>query len=539
MEKRKLGFWEIWNMSFGFMGIQFGWALQMANMSPIYEYLGAKPEEIPMLWLAAPLTGLVVQPIIGAWSDRTWTSLGRRKPFFLVGAILSSIALVFMPNSTALWMAAGLLWILDASINVSMEPFRAFVVDMLPEKQQSKGFAMQSFMIGVGAVIASALPWLLGNVFGVVNDSEAGGIPDTVKWSFYLGAVAFLGAVIWTVIKTKPYPPSSEELALMKERRGMREVLAEVAHGIANMPVTMRRVALVQFFTWPGLFLMWFYYSSSVSVDIFDANPPTSSFVESWEEGDIADRAKAYVFQDQAYLPLMEGSILEKNSKEFLDATKWFAIPKIGGWEEGVQYQMDIRVYFNDTLWTFQGPEANNQQNEIPSSKNDSWEVSQYSSETYTDGVEFAGLTLAFYNLVTFLFALLLPRLVNALGKRITHLLCLSCGGVGLISVAFVSEPNMLFVSMTGVGIAWASILSMPYAMLAPSLPAKKVGLYMGIFNFFIVLPEILASLGFGWMMEHMLDGNRMYAVVIGGGLMLLAGLLTLRVSPKVDVELT
>ena len=199
------------------MGIQFGWGLQMANMSPIYEYLGAQPEEIPMLWLAAPLTGLVVQPIIGAWSDKTWTRLGRRKPFFLVGAILSSIALVFMPNSTALWMAAGLLWILDASINVSMEPFRAFVVDMLPEKQHSKGFAMQSFMIGVGAVVASALPWLLGNVFGVVNDPAAGGIPATVKWSFYLGAVAFLGAVLWTVFKTKPHPPTEEELAAMQE----------------------------------------------------------------------------------------------------------------------------------------------------------------------------------------------------------------------------------------------------------------------------------------------------------------------------------
>lgn len=433
MEKRTLGFWEIWNMSFGFMGIQFGWGLQMANMSPIYEYLGAKPEEIPMLWLAAPLTGLIVQPIIGAWSDRTWTSLGRRKPFFLVGAILSSIALVFMPNSTALWMAAGLLWILDASINVSMEPFRAFVVDMLPEKQHSKGFAMQSFMIGVGAVVASALPWLLGNVFGVVNDPEVGGIPATVKWSFYLGAFAFLGAVLWTVVKTRPYPPSPEELAAMKNRRGMGEIMTEVVFGITHMPTTMRRVALVQFFTWPGLFLMWFYYSSAVAVDIFHAEPGTAD---------------------------------------------------------------------------------------------------------YTKGVEFAGLTLAFYNLVTFLFALNLPQLAKRLGKRMTHLVCLVSGAVGLISVAFVSDANMLFVSMTGVGIAWASILSMPYAMLAPSLPREKVGLYMGIFNFFIVLPEILASLGFGWLMEHVLEGNRMHAVMVGGGLMLLAGLFTLRVSPEVDVEL-
>ena len=329
MEKRNLSFWEIWNMSFGFMGIQFGWGLQMANMSPIYEYLGAQPEEIPMLWLAAPLTGLVVQPIIGAWSDKTWTRLGRRKPFFLVGAILSSIALVFMPNSTALWMAAGLLWILDASINVSMEPFRAFVVDMLPEKQHSKGFAMQSFMIGVGAVVASALPWLLGNVFGVVNDPEAGGIPATVKWSFYLGAVAFLGAVLWTVFKTKPHPPTEDELAAMQESKGVVEVAKEVWHGITNMPSVMKRVALVQFFTWPGLFLMWFYYSSAVAVDVFEAAP---------------------------------------------------------------------------------------------------------ASPEYTEGVEFAGLTLAFYNLVTFLFALALPKMASTLGKRMTHA-CVPAHGGGRLDV--------------------------------------------------------------------------------------------------------
>ncbi len=432
MEKRNLNFWEIWNMSFGFMGIQFGWGLQMANMSPIYEYLGAQPEQIPMLWLAAPLTGLVVQPIIGAWSDKTWTKLGRRKPFFLVGAILSSVALVFMPNSTALWMAAGLLWILDASINVSMEPFRAFVVDMLPEKQHSKGFAMQSFMIGVGAVVASALPWLLGNVFGVVNDPQAGGIPATVKWSFYLGAVAFLGAVLWTVFKTKPHPPTEQELAKMQESQGVAEVAKEVWHGITHMPAVMKRVALVQFFTWPGLFLMWFYYSSAVAVDVFEAAP---------------------------------------------------------------------------------------------------------ASPEYTKGVEFAGLTLAFYNLITFLFALALPKMASSLGKRMTHAVCLLMGAAGLMSVSVVPSASWLFVSMTGVGVAWASILSMPYAMLAPSLPPAKVGLFMGIFNFFIVLPEIIASLGFGWLMEHVLGGDRMAAVMIGGGLMALAAVLSFRVPSSVDVE--
>jgi len=272
--KPRLSFWQIWNMSFGFMGIQFGWGLQMANMSAIYEYLGAKPEEIPMLWLAAPLTGLIVQPIIGYMSDRTWTSLGRRRPYFLVGAILSSIALVFMPNSSAIWMAAGLLWILDASINVSMEPFRAFVVDMLPDEQHSKGFAMQSLMIGIGAVIASALPWMMSNWFGISNESVLGSIPDSVKFSFYIGAVAFFGAVMYTIFTTKPYPPADIEAfrAKNKQSQGAGKAIREIVDAIVNMPQTMRQVALVQFFTWPGLFLMWFYYSVAVANNIFGAS---------------------------------------------------------------------------------------------------------------------------------------------------------------------------------------------------------------------------------------------------------------------------
>lgn len=429
-EKPTLSFWQIWNMSFGFMGIQFGWGLQMANMSAIYEYLGAKPEDIPMLWLAAPLTGLIIQPIIGYMSDRTWTRLGRRRPYFLVGAILSSIALIFMPNSSAIWMAAGLLWILDASINVSMEPFRAFVVDMLPEKQHSKGFAMQSFMIGVGAVIASALPWMMSNWFGVSNHAVEGGIPDSVKFSFYLGAVAFIGAVMVTIVTTKPYPPADMEAfrKFQAEGRGVKNALREIGNAIVNMPTTMRQVALVQFFTWPGLFLMWFYYSVAVARNVFGA-------------------------------------------------------------EEG--------------------------------------------SQAYTEGIEFAGLTLAYYNFVTFLFALALPWLANRISMKYTHALCLTLGGLGLISVKFVTDPSMLFVSMTGVGIAWASILSMPYAMLGNSLPKEKIGVYMGIFNFFIVLPEIIASLGFGWVMESVLDNDRLSAVMLGGGLMLIAALFTLRIQMR------
>ncbi len=425
MDKPTLNFWQIWNMSFGFLGIQFGWALQMANMSSIYEYLGAKAEEIPMLWLAAPLTGLLVQPIIGYMSDRTWTRLGRRKPYFLVGAILSSICLVLMPNSPTLWMAAGLLWILDASINVSMEPFRAFVADMLPRPQQTRGFAMQSFFIGLGAVIASALPWIMVNWFGFSAAAAAGEVPITVRISFYIGAVAFLSAVIYTIATTKEYPPTDMAAfeAEKKKNAGLFSGANEILHSVANMPKTMKQLALVQFFTWPGLFLMWFYFAPAVARDVMGA-PDTNS-------------------------PL------------------------------------------------------------------------------YAEGTAWAGLCFSFYSLITFAFSFVLPNVASALGRKTTHAVCLLAGAVGLISVGFIHDKYWLLASMVGVGIAWASILSMPYAMLVRHLPPAKIGIFMGIFNFFIVIPEILAALGFGWIMEHWLNNDRGLAVMLGGGLLILAALLT------------
>jgi maltose/moltooligosaccharide transporter len=430
--KPRLSFWQIWNMSFGFFGIQFGWSLQMSNMSAIYEYLHAKPEDIPLLFLAAPLTGLIVQPIVGYFSDHTWHPIfGRRRPYFMAGAILSTIALVWMPNSSALWMAAGLLWIMDTSINISMEPFRAFVADKLDESQRTSGFAMQSLMIGLGASIASALPWVLRNWFNFHDEHISGTIPSTVKFSFYIGAVAFLVSVVYTVLTSKEYPPvgiTSKEKA-KETRKGFGGGLGEISHAILNMPKRMRKLALVQFFTWPGLFLMWFYYSPAVARNIYNAVSETD--------------------------PL------------------------------------------------------------------------------YTKGVEFAGLTLSFYNIVTFLFALVLPLIADKIGRKFTHGLCLLAGALGLISVAFISNPNLLFVSMTGVGIAWASILSMPYAMLSGCLPENKVGIYMGIFNFFIVLPEIIASLFFGWIMSHLLENNRLTAVMIGGVLMIVAALLCLRINEE------
>ena len=429
MEKPRRSYWQIWNMSFGFLGIQFGWGLQMANMSAIYEYLGARADQIPILWLAAPLTGLIVQPIIGHASDRTWGMLGRRRPYFLVGAILSSSALMLMPRSSALWMAAGLLWILDASINVSMEPFRAFVADLLPDDQRTSGFAMQSLFIGLGAVVASALPWLLTKYLRVNNVSSSGSIPATVKISFYTGAAAFLGAVLWTTFTTREYPPEDlEEFRRGKsERRGLVQNAREILESIAGMPATMRQLAWVQVFTWLGLFCMWLYFPVAVAHNVFGAH-------------------------DQ-------------------------------------------------------------------------------STALYGDGVAWAGICFAMYSAVCFGFSFLLPAIAGKLTRRLTHSLCLACGALGLISVFFIHEKYLLLLSMTGVGIAWASTLAMPYAILAGSLPEKKTGVYMGIFNFFIVIPEITASLLFGWVMLHVLNNNRLAAVIAGGVFMLLAAILMQRVQ--------
>ncbi|HUJ09086.1 MAG TPA: MFS transporter [Verrucomicrobiae bacterium] len=429
----RLSFWQIWNMSFGFLGIQFGWGLQMANMSPIYKYLGASDAQIPMLWLAAPLTGFIIQPIIGAMSDRTWGPLGRRRPYFLVGAILSSLALIAMPNSGTLWMAAGLLWVLDASINVSMEPFRAFVADKLPEEQRGSGFAMQSFFIGVGAVVADLLPWALRKWFGVTNEtSAANAIPLNVRIAFYLGAAAFLGAVLWTIFSSPEYPPEDLEAFRKKkaEHRGFAHFTGEIFSALREMPSTMRRLALMQFFTWLGLFCMWLHFSN--------------------------------------------------------------AVPVVFG-------------------------------------------TSDASSEVFKRGAEWAGVCYALKDAVTFVAAFALMAAAQKRDRRHIHSVCLLLGGLGLLAVGFIhgeQQKDWLLLALGLGGIAWASILSMPYAILAGALPPQRMGVYMGIFNFFIVLPEIVAALTFGPLVKHLLGGNLVYAVMAGGGFMLLAALLVLWVPP-------
>lgn len=472
MSKPRLSFREIFNMSFGFLGIQFGFGLQLANMSAIYTKLGAAPSKIPILWLAGPMTGLIVQPIIGSMSDRTWNALGRRRPYFLTGAILSSIALFFMPDSPALWVAASMLWVLDASINISMEPFRAFVADKLPPEQRTVGFVMQSFFIGIGAAIANALPAILDQ-FGVTGNAT-NGIPLSVMWAFKLGAAAFLLAVLWTVLTSKEYPPEDME-AFRREKAshktfhlnakflligavaglllgvarghlvehaltiwhmviggGIGAIIGlvlsgpEVGSAIAEMPKTMKQLAVVQFFTWLGLFCMWMFFGLATAQQIFGT--------------------------------------LDAKSPEF-DA-----------------------------------------------------------------GTLFGGQTFAWYSIVCFLVAFALPPLAKKTSRKTVHSLALIAGGLCLIATGFLKGPEAKLLwqcTMIGVGIAWASILSMPYAILSGALPAGRMGVYMGIFNFFIVIPEILASLALEPVVKQLFENDPVKVVMMGGASMLIAAVMT------------
>lgn len=430
----RLNFRQLWNMSFGFFGIQFGFALQNANVSRIFQTLGAEIDEISILWLAAPATGFLVQPIIGYLSDRTWHPFwGRRRPFFFIGAILASIALFVMPNSSALWMAAVMLWVLDASINISMEPFRAFVGDKLPPSQRTEGFAFQTFFIGVGAVIASLLPFIFTNVFNVSSTPPEGGISDSVKYSFYIGGAVFFLAVMWTVFSTREFPPENiqkwEEEKL--KTKGLLNGFVEIIKGIGSMPKTMLQLAVVQFFTWLAFFAMWIYTTAGIAENAYGST--------------------------------------DTKSKAFQDAGDW------------------------------------------------------------------VGVMFMVYNGVAAVAAFLLPVLASQIGKRFTHMLCLVLGGLGLVTIFFIHDYRFLLIPMIFVGLAWASTLTMPYSILAGALPPNKMGFYMGVFNFFIVIPQMVAAAILGFTLKQLFGNHAVYAMIIGGISMIIAGLLNFIVRETKD----
>ncbi|WEF33038.1 MFS transporter [Pseudoduganella chitinolytica] len=423
--KPRLSFWQLWNMSFGFFGIQFGFALQNANTSRIFSTLGADPSQLALFWLAAPVTGLLVQPIIGYLSDNTWhPKWGRRRPFFFLGAVLASIALFLMPNSHMLWMAVAVLWLMDAAINISMEPFRAFVGDKLDPSQQTAGFAMQTFFIGCGAVIASLLPTIYADYLGVSNVSVNGGVPDTVRYAFYAGGAVYLLAVLWTVFTSEESPPEDMAAFRRDSGKGLGHGIAEILDGFFHMPKTMLQLAFVQFFSWIGLFAMWIYTTSAVAETVFGTT--------------------------------------------------------------------DAR------------------------------------SELYQDAGNYVGLLFAVYSGVSALAAFILPVLARLTSRKAVHMICLLVGGLSLASVFLIHDRTMLVLPMIGVGIAWASILTMPYAILAGALPASRMGYYMGVFNFFVVIPQIVSGLLLGFITEHFFGGHTGYTLALGGVSMALGGLLTL-----------
>ncbi len=492
MKKRKLSFWEIWNMSFGFLGIQFGFALQNANVSRIFETLGAKIDEIPLLWIAAPLTGLLVQPIVGYMSDRTWTRLGRRRPYFLIGAIMSTIALFFMPNSPALWVAAIMLWVLDLSINVSMEPFRAFVADNLNDEQRTQGFAMQSFFIGIGAVAGSILPWVLTNIFQVSNTAPEGMIPASVKWSFYIGGLVFLTTVLWTVVKSKEYSP--EELEALSESNDLQNTRT----GNIKVPY-QKQIKYGIFFSMTGFLLILFLIQYQLDKSLFLLGGGIlfagvlfliSAYLRKLEQ----DNAFTQITSDLLSMPPTMRQLA------WVQFFTWFAL-------------------FSMWIYTTQAVTHH------------IYHTSDTTSKLYNEGADWVGVLFTVYNGIAAIVAFMLPVLAKRTSRKFTHFLALLVGGLGLISFYFISDPNLLIISMIGVGIAWASILSMPYAMLSGALPAEKMGYYMGVFNFFIVIPQLIAATILGFLVTKFFHGDPVYALIVGGISMFIAALLTLRVK--------
>ncbi|MBD8487192.1 MFS transporter [Echinicola sp. CAU 1574] len=439
--KKKLSFWQIWNMSFGFLGIQMGFALQNANASRILQTFGADVEHLSLFWLVAPITGMIVQPIVGHYSDRTWTKLGRRRPYFLAGALLAAIGLILMPNAAlfvaflpALWVGAGFLMIMDASFNIAMEPFRALVADKLPTDQRTLGFAVQTLLIGLGAVIGSWLPYILTEWFNITTTAQEGIVPLNVIWAFLQGATVLVASILWTVLRTTEEPP--EKIVSESSQQEEKGILA-IFTDFRKMPKTMRQLGLVQFFSWFALFSMWVFTTPALAQHV----------------------------------------------------------------------------------WGLQ--------------------ASDRSSFEFNEAGNYVGVIFGVYNLVSAVFALALPIVAAKIGRKMTHAICLIAGGIGLISILWVTNTEMKWLlnfSMIGVGIAWASILAMPYAILAGSIPAKKMGVYMGIFNFFITAPQILNGFVGGFIVKHFYGGQAVYAIFTAGIMLIVAALCVYFVDDKDDI---
>lgn len=495
-KKPQLDFWQLWNMSFGYVGIQFGFALQNANVSRIFETLGAKVENIPILWIAAPVSGLLIQPIIGHMSDKTWNRLGRRKPYFLLGAILSSLSLLIMPNSPYLWVAAGMLWIMDASINVSMQPFRAFIGDMLPDEQRTKGFAVQTFFIGASSIIASILPYLFTKFLHIANTAPEGQIPPSVRWSFYIGGIVFLLTVLWTIFSVREYSPEEQAAFNANETDPSAKAGAAIRMNTANyyaeggilLVIGLVLTWLIHTFNWyQGLYILSFGLAVYGGLQLAAA--------KRYAMGKIGGMVE--IIYDLKNMP--------QTMKQLALVTifTWFAL-------------FAMFIYSTSAVTSFHFGSTDTK------------------SDLYNDGANWVGVLMAVYNGVAALVAFLLPVVARKTGRVATHVVCLIIGGLGLISMYVFKEPKLLLISMTCVGIAWASLLTVPYAILSCAVPHNKMGVYMGMFNLFVVIPQILAAAILGLLVRTVFHGQAIYAIVLGGAAMIFSGVLMAFVKDKV-----
>ncbi len=496
MNKPKLRFWQIWNMSFGFLGIQFGFALQNANVSRIFQTLGADIDRLPLFWIAAPVTGLIMQPIIGYLSDHTWGRFGRRRPFFMIGAILASLALLIMPNSPSLWIAVGMLWIMDASINISMEPFRAFVGDMLPDEQRTLGFTMQSFFIGIGAFVASWLPYILANWLNIPNTAEQG-LPPTVIYSFYFGGAVFLFAVMWTVFTTKEYSPEEMKKFESQQDKEIREDQTTEPAG-----TYMRRGVI------------WLIAGAIIAFPVYYLKLEKELYI-------LAGGLTLF-----GLLQLICARLILKNhgrSGLVSVITDLYRMPKTMAQLAVVQFFSWFALF---SMWIYTTPAITSHL----------YGTTDTSSVAYNEGANWVGGMFGWYNLFAAFFGIaVLPWLARYTSRKITHMIALTCGGFGLISLYFLTDPHQMVYSMIGIGLAWSSILAMPYAILTGALPQSKMGVYMGIFNFFIVIPQILAATLLGFMVKILFHGESIYALISGGISMFLAAALVLIVNDNKD----
>ena len=499
--KPRLKFWQIWNMSLGFLGIQFGFGLQNANVSRIFQSLGAKIDDIPILWIAAPLTGLIVQPIIGHMSDKTWLGKwGRRRPYFMAGALMASLALFVFPNVSALWMAAVMLWILDASINVSMEPFRAFVGDMLPDEQRTRGFAMQSFFIGIGAVVSSILPFLLTKM-GVSNEAAAGEIPDSVRISFIIGAIVFMASVSYTVFTTKEYSP--EEMKSFDEAQGTPTI--DIGKIITKATSFLKNG--------------WLWLASGTTLTALLAAYNNRHPDNPLEKELFVLTGGIFFF---GLVQLLAGAYWKNGRKNGLVEVvdDLYHMPSTMKKLALIQFFTWFALF---SMWIYA----------TPALAQHLAGTSDTASPEYNEIGNWVGVLFGVYNGSAALFAFLLPVIAARTSRPMTHLISLVAGGVGLITFYIFKDKNMLILSMVLIGLAWSSILSLPYSMLTASLPSHKMGVFMGIFNFFIVIPQILAATLLGFFTNHLFNGNAIYTIVLGGASMILAGILNLRLKDK------